>query len=201
MRELIPGLWHWTTEHPNLGQDVSSYYLTEAATVLDPMVPEEGLDAFDGMPAPEHVVLSSRHHDRDHAQFVEAFGADFHVSEHGVKEYPGEDVQPYAVGDLIVPGVTAVANGPIAPDDTVLKLDVEGGALAFADSLLSTDGQIGFMPDGLLGEDPEQVRADITAAVRDLLATQEFEHVLFAHGDPVVGGGRDALAALVQNPS
>ena len=57
------------------------------------------------------------------------------------------------------------------------------------------------MPDGLLGEDPEQVRADITAAVRGLLDTQEFEHVLFAHGDPVVGGGREALAALVQNPS
>ena len=104
------------------------------------MVPAEGLAAFDGLPTPEHVVLSCRHHDRDHAQFVEAFGADFHVSEHGVQEYPGEDVQAYAVGDQIVPGMTAVANGPIAPDDTVLKLDVEGGALAFADSLLSAGG-------------------------------------------------------------
>jgi len=201
MRELIPGLWHWTTEHPNLGQDVSSYYLTKAATVLDPMVPAEGLAAFDGMPTPEHVVLSCRHHDRDHAQFVEAFGADFHVSEHGVQEYPGEDVKAYAVGDQIVPGVTAAANGPIAPDDTVLKIDVEGGALAFADSLISAGGTVGFVPDGLLGDDPEQVRADITAAVRELLNTQRFEHVLFAHGDPVVGGGREALAALVQNPS
>ena len=109
-------------------------------------------------------------------------------------------MKAYAVGDRIVPGVTAVANGPIAPDDTVLKLDVDGGALAFADSLLSSDGQIGFMPDGLLGDDPEQVRADITAAVRELLDTQEFEHVLFAHGDPVVGGGRDALAAFGAKP-
>jgi len=201
MRELVPGLWHWTTEHPNLGQDVSSYYVTRSAAVLDPMVPPEGMAAFDGLPTPEHVVLSCRHHDRDHARFVEVFGADFHVSEHGVQEYSDEDVTAYAIGDQIVPGITAVANGPIAPDDTVLKIDVEGGALAFADSLINAGGRVGFVPDGLLGDDPEQVRADITAAVSGLLDTQEFEHVLFAHGDPVVGGGRDALVALVQKPS
>ena len=197
MRELITGLWYWATEHPNLGQDVSSYYVADAAAVLDPMVPDEGLAAFDGLPVPEHVILSCRHHDRDHARFVEAFGASFHVSEQGVHEYPGEDVRAYGVGDQIVPGITAVANGRIAPDDMVLRIDVEGGALAFADSLLHTDGQIGFMPDGLLGEDPAQVRRDITDAVRGVL-DQDFEHVLFAHGDPIVGGGHEALAEFVE---
>ena len=83
----------------------------------------------------------------------------------------------------------------------MLKLDVDGGALLFADSVINAGGQPGFVPDGLLGEDPEQIRADITAAVGELLETQEFEHVLFAHGDPIVGGGREALSALVQNPS
>ncbi len=196
MRELIPGLWHWSTEHPNLGQEVSSYYMAEAAAALDPMVPADGLAAFDGLPTPRHVVLSCRHHDRDHAQFVEAFGAEFHVSEHGVGEYPGEAVIAYSVGDPIVPGISAVANGPIAPDDMILRLDVDGGALLFADSLINSDGQIGFVPDGLLGDDPDQVRRDITAALRPLL-DQPFEHLLFAHGDPVVGGGRDTLAAFV----
>ncbi len=154
MRELIPGLWHWTTEHPNLGPGRELVLPAEAATVLDPMVPAEGLAAFDGLPTPEHVVLSCRHHDRDHAQFVEAFGADFHVSEHGVQEYPGEDVKPYAVGDRIVPGMTAVANGPIAPDDTVLKIDVEGGALAFADSLMSAGGAVGLRSRRPAGRGP-----------------------------------------------
>ena len=41
MRELLPGLYHWTTPHPNIGQDVSSYYVTGAAALLDPMVPTE----------------------------------------------------------------------------------------------------------------------------------------------------------------
>jgi hypothetical protein len=195
MDEIIPGLYHWTVEHPNIGQRVHSHYLAAGRAVLDPMVPEEGLAAFDELPV-EHVVLSCRHHDRDHEQYVRTFGAAFHVNEAGVYEYEGEDVEPYAVGDEPAPGVRALANGPIAPDDTVLALDVDGGALLFADSLLNSGGELGFMPDGLLGDDPDQVRADITDRLRELL-DQRFDHLLFAHGDPVVGGGHDLLERFV----
>jgi hypothetical protein len=198
MRELIPGLFHWTARHPNIGQDVSSHYLRDAATVLDPLAPAEGIDAVAELGPVEHVVLSCRHHDRDHAAFVEQFGADFHVNENGTHEYPGEEAKAYAIGDTVVPGITAVANGPIAPDDSVLRLDVEGGALLFADSLLTAEGELSFMPDSLLGDDPDQVRADITAALQELLDTQEFDHLLFAHGEPIVGGGREQLEAFVQ---
>jgi glyoxylase-like metal-dependent hydrolase (beta-lactamase superfamily II) len=195
MREILPGLHHWTTLHPKIGQDVSSYYVVESRALLDPMVPDDGLEAFDGLPRPEHVVLSCRHHDRSHADFVEAFGCEFHVSEHGVHEYEGEAVQPFAIGDEPVPGIAAVANGPIAPDDTVLRVDVDGGALAFADSLVNYGG-VGFVPDYLLGDDPEAIRRDITARARELLA-QRFDHLLFAHGEPIVGGGRQALEEFV----
>jgi hypothetical protein len=160
------------------------------------MVPEGGLEAFDDLAPPERVVLSCRHHDRDHEQFVQAFGASFHVNEAGVHEYEGEGVQPFAIGDEPAPGVKAIANGPIAPDDTVLRIDVEGGALLFADSLLSSGGALGFMPDGLLGEDPEQVRRDVTDTLRELL-DESFEHLLFAHGDPIVGEGHATLRRFV----
>ncbi len=197
MRELLPGLFHWTAEHPNIGQEVSSHYLRDGAAVIDPLTPSEGTAAVRDLGAVRHVVLSCRHHDRDHAAFVQEFGAAFHVSEAGVNEYPGEQIEAYSIGDEIVPGITAVANGPIAPDDTVLRLDVEAGALLFADSLLRTDGELSFMPDSLLGDDPDQVRADITAALGELLDL-EFDHLLFAHGDPLVGGGHEALADFVQ---
>lgn len=197
MRELLPGLFHWTAEHPNIGQEVSSHYLRDAAAVLDPLTPDGGIASVGELGPIDHVVLSCRHHDRDHAAFVQEFGAAFHVSEAGVQEYPGEQIEAYAIGDEIVPGITAVANGPIAPDDTVLRLDVEGGALLFADSLLRTDGELSFMPDSLLGDDPDPVRADITAALAELLDL-EFDHLLFAHGDPLVGGGHEALADFVQ---
>lgn len=197
MRELLPGLFHWAAEHPNIRQEVSSHYLRDGAAVIDPLTPSEGTAAVRDLGAVRHVVLSCRHHDRDHAAFVQEFGAAFHVSEAGAKEYPGEQVEVYAIGDEIVPGITAVANGPIAPDDMVLRLDVEAGALLFADSLLRTDGELSFMPDSLLGDDPDQVRADITAALAELLDL-EFDHLLFAHGAPLVGGGHEALADFVQ---
>jgi hypothetical protein len=196
MDEIIPGLHHWTAEHPNLGQLVHSHYLASGRAVFDPMVPEEGLSAFDELPV-EHVVLSCRHHDRDHDRYVTSFRAAFHVPEAGVHEYEGEDVQAYGVGDEPAPGARALANGPIAPDDTVLLLDVEGGALLFADSLLNRGGELVFMPDGLLGDDPDRVRADITARLRELL-DERFDHLLFAHGDPVVGGGHELLQRFVE---
>jgi hypothetical protein len=143
------------------------------------------------------VVLSCRHHDRDHADFVSAYGADFHVPEAGVHEYEGEDVKAYAIGDEPAPGVRALANGPIAPDDTVLRLDVEGGALLFADSLVNQGGELTYMPDGLLGDDPDDVRAEITARLRELL-DGSFDHLLFAHGEPIVGGGHRALEQFVE---
>lgn len=196
MRELVPGLFFWTAEHPNLGQEVSSHYLRDAAAVIDPLAPPEGVAAVGELGPVEHVVLSCRHHDRDHAAFVEQYGAAFHVNEAGVQEYPGEKIEPYAIGSEIVSGINAIANGPIAPDDTVLRLDVEGGALLFADSLLHSDDELSFMPDFLLGDDPDQVRRDITAALRELL-DQDFDHLLFAHGDPLVGGGHEALELFV----
>jgi hypothetical protein len=198
MEEILPGLYHWTTKHPNLGEPVSSYYVTDSAALLDPMVPDDGLSAFDDLPRPKHVVLTCRHHDRDHAEFVEAFGCSFHVSERGVHEYEGEAVEPYAIGDEPAPGIRAIANGPIAPDDMVLLIDVEGHALAFADSLTHDDasGELAFVPDSLLGDDPDQVKADISGALHELLG-QRFEHVLFAHGPPIVGGGREALERFV----
>ena len=44
MREIAPGLWHWTARHEHIGADVSSYYLPIERVLIDPMVPAEGID-------------------------------------------------------------------------------------------------------------------------------------------------------------
>jgi len=69
MNEVLPGVWHWTAVHPRIKQQVHSHWLADARVVLDPMVPPEGLPAFD--PSPERVVLTNRHHLRDAERFVE----------------------------------------------------------------------------------------------------------------------------------
>src|SRR6202022_4919371 len=74
MREVAPGLWHWTARHEHIASDVSSYYLLGERVVIDPMLPAEGLAWFQARGAPEHVLMTNRHHDRHAWRLREAFG-------------------------------------------------------------------------------------------------------------------------------
>ena len=89
MQEISPGLWHWTARHEHIPSAVSSYYLTGPRVVLDPMIPGEGLGWFEQHGAPEHAVLSNRHHDRQAWRLQDAFGATVHCIENGINELEG----------------------------------------------------------------------------------------------------------------
>ena len=74
MREILPGVWQWTAEHPRIGQPVWSYYLEDAGAVVDPMLPEGGVEAF-GDWAVQQVILSNRLHSRDTGTIHRELGA------------------------------------------------------------------------------------------------------------------------------
>ena len=61
-------------------------------------------------------------------------------------------------------------------------------------SIINRDG-LGFVSDGLIGDDPESVKATIRERATALLDL-DFDHLLFAHGEPVIGGGKEALRAF-----
>jgi hypothetical protein len=46
-------------------------------------------------------------------------------------------------------------------------------------------------------DEPERTKEGLRAAYRRLLEELEFEHLLLAHGDPVVGSAKEELRALV----
>ena len=88
----------------------------------------------------------------------------------------------------------ALEVGAICPEETALYLEeAGGGALAFADGLVrSSEGSLSFVPDFLLGEDPEKVKRRLRRSLRRLL-DQRFGNLLCAHGPPPVGRGKEAL--------
>ena len=88
------------------------------------MEPEDGLDWFRENGPPEHIVLSNRHHDRDSAKFVEAFGCTVHASRPGMHEFAEKEleVEPFDYGDELPGGVKAYEAGAICPDDTALHI-------------------------------------------------------------------------------
>ena len=197
MRELAPGIPHWTAVHPNLGAQVSSYYAADAATLIDPMAPEEGLDWFDGERRPQRVVLTNRHHLRDSERFAEAFGIPILCHQAGLHEFEGGPaVEPFSWGDELAPGITALKVDAICDEETALRIDVGDGFLAVADGVINY-GEIGFVPDRYIGDDPPAIHAAIRAAYRELI-DEPFDSILFAHGDPIVGGGKHALRRFVE---
>ena len=199
--EIQPGVLHWKVTHPRIGQEVSSYYLAESGTLLDPMVPEEGLGMFgsDGVPTPQRIVLTNRHHLRDSARFDAEFGCSIHCNDAGLHEFAnGPDVEGYFVGDEVSHGVVAHAMDAICPDDTVLHIATAEGLLAFADAVISWEGELAFVPDFLMDQ-PEIVKPKVLAAARRLCEL-EFDALLFAHGDPVATGGKQALESFIQRP-
>jgi hypothetical protein len=196
VEELLPGLYHWYAIHPDHGGRVSCHFAAGSGTLFDPLLPEEGIDWFEDH-RPKRIVLSTRHHLRHSEQIAARFECPILAHEDGLHEFDdGPSVQGFAFGDRLADDVVALTMDAISPDDTTLRIEVGEGALLFADSLVN-HGEIGFVSDRLIGDDPEDVKRSILERVSSIADEQDFEHLLFAHGDPVVGGGKEALHEFV----
>jgi hypothetical protein len=198
-REILPGLVHWTTVHEAIDAPVSSYAVVPAGVVIDPRVPDGGFPALAAWPAPRQVVLTSAHHARHAELFAEEYGGIPIRASRQAAERLGAalEVEVFADGDEVAPGVRAIEIGVLSPDETALHVAVPGGAIAFADGVHRYRGDLSFFRDSLLGDDPEAVKAGLRDALRGLLA-RDFDHLLFAHGDPVVGGGKAVLRGFAE---
>jgi hypothetical protein len=196
MEEIIEGVFQWTAVHPNTGSEAGCHFVAGSGTAIDPLLPDEGIEWFDGRGV-ERIVLSTRHHLRDAPEIAERFDCPILCHESGLGEFEdGPAVEGFAFGDRLAGDVVALQMDAISPDDTVLRIEQSGGALLFADSVVNR-GSLGFVSDKLIGEDPEAVKAKVSERCRALL-DERFEHLLFAHGDPLIGGGRPALQAFVK---
>jgi hypothetical protein len=197
MEEIAPGVWHWTARHPHIHAGVSSYYLLPERVLIDPMIPPPGAEWFAEHGAPEHVLLSNRHHDRDAWRLRETFGCTVHCIRNGLHELEGRGpVQAFDFGDELPGGVIVHEVDSICPDETALQIPSRA-ALACADGVIRGrgDGELAFVPDFLM-DDPEQTKQGLRDAYRRLLAL-DFDLLLLAHGEPLVGRGKEALRAFV----
>jgi len=203
MEEIRVGLFHWTAFRETIGADVHSYFHAPSRTVLDPMVPLEGLAAFDGEGGVERLVLTNRHHYRHADAYRERFGCSVLCHEAGLHEFAdGREVEGFAFGDELAAGVRALEVGVLTPEESAILLEGGGGALAFADAVVrGRHGELGFVSDGLLGDDPPAIRAGLRDAFARLAREHRFEALLLAHGEPIRAGGRSALLTFALAPT
>ena len=187
MHEIAPGIRHWTARHPKIGIDVSSYWLPELRVLLDPLsVPPQVEDV-------DEIVLSNRHHLRDALPARERFAATIRAPRVGMHEFDEHDpIEPYDFDQPLLGGaITPHQVSPLWPDDSVLHIP-SLGALAVADAVVHYDEELVFVPDQYM-DDPEAERKSLREGLSRLAEELEFDHLLLAHGAPIVGEGRERL--------
>jgi len=203
MDEILPGIWHWTTPNPRIGGTlVSSYWLDQSGVLIDPLLSEEaGIEWLRSRPTPpQAVVLANRHHYRDSGTVHEHFGCQVHVPNAGLHEFADrEHVVGYAAGDELPGGLQPFVIGSLSPDEDGLFLE-SAAAIWVGDTIVRSPidaaGRIGWVPDSLMDE-PEQTKDGLLQAFGEVLDDYPFEHLLLAHGLPLVGNGREELQRLL----
>ena len=197
MNELLAGIFHWRISHPDIHIDVDSYYVSalKPAFLIDPLVPQEGIDWLRERPVPAHIYLTNRLHDRQCQRFIGAFGVTVWCHEAGLHEFGDGslNVTAFRSGDELPSGVHALEVGVLCPEETAFLLPTAGGVLSIGDAIINEVGDLGFVPDTLLGDDPPAIKRGLKAALLRICEQETFDHLLFAHGDPIIGGGKDAL--------
>lgn len=198
MQTILPGLFHWTAFHEDIGQDVHSYCLVkpEFSLLIDPKRPSGGLAWFKKHPPPKHIYLTNRLHYRDSAAFVEAFDSQVWCHRAGLHEFtPAERVKAFDHGDVLPGDVRALRVGALCPEETALLLPPAVGAVALGDAVIRDDDELSFVSDELM-DDPPATKRRLLRSLRALLK-EPFDHLLLAHGKPWIGGGKAALRQFV----
>jgi glyoxylase-like metal-dependent hydrolase (beta-lactamase superfamily II) len=192
VEEIVPGVMRWTNIHPNTGMESSSHWVPAARAVVDPLLPDDQeIGQFGGNP-PQDVLLTNRHHLRSSERFARELGCTINCHRAGLQEFEdGPEVAGFEWGEEVAPGIEALEVDAICDEETALLI-ADSRALSVADAVINRDGELGFFSDHLLGDDPEAVKTAIRDAYRRLL-DRDFEHLLLAHGEPVVGRGKEAL--------
>jgi hypothetical protein len=193
MKEIAPGILHWTARHPKINSEVSSYWLPGQRVLLDPItVPDEVEDI-------DEILLTNRHHLRASLEARERLGAAIRAPAAGMHEYSeGEPVEPYEFGDKLAEGeVTAYEVASISPDEAALHIPAVS-ALAVADGVIHYDAELAFVPDALM-DDPDETKRGLAAAYARLSEKLDFENLLTAHGTPIAGGASGQLREFAEN--
>lgn len=199
--QIAGGIWHWCARHEHTGAPAHSYYFAAERVALDPMIPSEGLEWFEARGRPEHVLLTNRHHDRHAWELRDAFGCEIHCVREGIHELEDRGpVTPFDFGDELPGGAIAHEVGSICPDETALHFPSHH-ALACADGAIRAGAgpRLTFVPDYLMDR-PQATKDGLREAYASLLEL-DFDTLLLAHGEPIVGFGRDALRSLADGES
>ena len=180
----MSGVTRWTARHDHWGKDVESF----AVDTADGLVFVDPLDPPTELPKPAHVLMTVFFH----ARSAGALGARVWAPVSQVRRLKNRGVvvtDPFEAGQELPGGIRAFETGRLGE---VLYWLPDQKALVIGDVLLGSPFRL--CPKSWLERDATQ--DDLRATLRPLLELP-IEQIYLGHGEPVLFGGRDALAALL----
>jgi hypothetical protein len=196
LRELRPGLYRWTARHPDAeadpqagspadwGPDVGSaaYAARDTVVLVDPLVPADRSDLQEEVDElvrrhgkPVIILTTLQFHRRSREELAARYGASTSRAKKNLPEGV-ETIQIRGAGETMV----------WLPEHRAL---IPGDRLLGGDS-----GDLRLCPESWLRYLPSKMKqAQLRKALRPVL-NLPVEMVLVSHGEPVLSGGREALA-------
>jgi hypothetical protein len=205
MREIAPGLRYWSARHPDWN-DASDwpelvgcayYEAADAVVLIDPLLPrgseQDFLTALDRdvarLDRPVAVLLTAPWHKRDAAPIADRYGTTVWAHSDAQARLPFK-----AQAGPLPDGVETFSAAGVSEGEVVFYLRPHR-ALVVAEVFMGVDGALRVCPSPVL-----QDRAAFERSLHGLLRWP-IDHVLVAHGEPVIGDGHrqidDALRMFV----
>jgi glyoxylase-like metal-dependent hydrolase (beta-lactamase superfamily II) len=191
--EIAPGLRRWTARHEEWNEDVGSVAVEtpDGIVLIDPIAPPAGLGR------PDHVLVPVCWHGRDAADLG---AGKVWAPTRWARALRSRDIavtDAFRGGDELPGGIRAFATPRVS--EAVFWLP-DQRALVVGDVLLGAGAKPGATTD-VLRLCPERwlgagTHDDLRAMLTPLLEPP-LERILVSHGEPVLSGGREALAGVL----
>ncbi len=193
MVEIAPGLRRWTAFHDHWEEDVGSLAVetSDGLVLIDPIDPPSEVAAAD------HVLITVYWHGRSTGTLGAKRVWAPARSERPLKSRGIEVTDPFRAGDALPGGIRAFQTARAA--EVVYWLP-DQRAVVVGDVLLGvgakprpTSDPLRLCPERWLGKGTHD---DLRRTLRPLLDLP-VERVLVSHGEPILSGGKQALAAAL----
>ena len=184
MKEIAPGLHRWTSWHAEWRAQVGCLALEtdDGVVLIDPLDPPRELRR------PDHVLVTVFWHGRSTRDLRARRVWSQTRSAQPLRNRGVRVTDAFRAGDELPGGIEAFQTA--RPSEVVFWLPKQR-ALAAGDVLLGSPLRL--CPQSWLGK---PTHADLRASLRPLLALPVVR-VLVSHGEPVLRGGKRALAAVL----
>jgi glyoxylase-like metal-dependent hydrolase (beta-lactamase superfamily II) len=194
LRRVTATLHSWAAYQPDWQIHFHSYAVVEpdGLVLIDPTLPAPGVRAeLEKIGPPLAIILTNAHHDRAADWFRKTYAIQVYASEKAPTDCDIKIDVPVLDGERLPGGLQAVFLPGVSPSEMALHAP---GLLMLGDALLHKPTGLELMPAEFI-EDSKAYRQAL-----EKLRKLDYDLVTFAHGEPLLTGGKTALANFLKPP-